>query len=146
MRVDEAALICAQREAMFQAMDRSQEALDAMREPFSRWLAPKLADGSYLSWAVEFEGQVVGGAGFLVLDWPPHFLHPTDARRGYVVNVYVDDTHRGHGLARRLVEATYEGARELGIHYLVLHASEMGRPVYEKMGWKDTNEMVLILP
>ena len=146
MTAGEAALIGAQREAMFQAVNKPQEALDAMREPFLRWVAPKLADGSYLGWAVECDGVVVGGAGLMVLDWPPHYLHPTDARRGYVLNVYVDDGHRGHGLARRLVEATYEGARELGIHYLVLHASEMGRPVYEKMGWTDTNEMVLILP
>ncbi len=141
----EAALIGAQREAMFQAVGKDRTALDAMREPFLRWVAPKLADGSYLGWAAECDGVVVGGAGLMVLDWPPHFAHPTDPRRGYVLNVYVADAHRGHGLARRLMEATYEGARELGIRYLVLHASEMGRPVYEKMGWTDTNEMVLIL-
>jgi len=146
MRVGEAGVIGAQREAMFQAVGKDQAALDAMREPFLKWVAPKLADGSYLGWAVECDGRVVGGAGLMVLDWPPHYLHPTDARRGYVLNVYVEDEHRGHGLARRLVEGTYEGARELGIRYLVLHASEMGRPVYEKMGWTDTNEMVLILP
>ena len=145
MRVGEAALIGAQRETMFQAVGKDQAALNAMREPFLAWVAPKLVDGSYLGWAVECDGHVVGGAGLMVLDWPPHFAHPTDPRRGYVLNVYVEDRHRGHGLARRLMEATCEGARELGIHYLVLHASELGRPVYEKMGWTDTNEMVLIL-
>ncbi|RXH56230.1 acetyltransferase [Granulicella sibirica] len=145
MTVDDAGLVGEQREKMFQAVNKPQDALDAMREPFLKWVAPKLVDGSYLGWAVEHEGKAIGGAGLIVLDWPPHYLHPTDARRGYLLNVYVDGDHRGQGLARKLVEASYEGARELGIHYLVLHASELGRPVYERMGWKDTNEMSLML-
>jgi GNAT superfamily N-acetyltransferase len=145
MTVADAELIGQQREAMFQAVHKPQAALDAMREPFLAWVEPRLRSGQYLGWAIEAEGEVVGGAGLMVLDWPPHYAHPTDPRRGYLLNVYVDSAHRGHGLARRLVEATYQGARELGISYLVLHASEMGRPVYERMGWKDTNEMMLQL-
>jgi GNAT superfamily N-acetyltransferase len=146
MTVEDAPIVGRQREAMFLEANKPQSALDAMREPFLAWLHPRLIDGTYLGWAVEHEGEVIGGAGLFVLDWPPHYLHPEDSRRGYLLNVYVDAEHRGHGLARRLVEATYEGARNLGIAYLVLHASELGRPVYERMGWQNTNEMGLLLP
>jgi hypothetical protein len=32
-------------------------------------------------------------------------------------------------------------AGEAGIHTLVLHASEAGRPLYERLGFASTNEM-----
>ena len=57
----------------------------------------------------------------------------------------VDVAHREKGLARRLVEVACEGARELGIGYMTLHASALGRPVYERLGWVETDEMALRL-
>jgi len=36
-------------------------------------------------------------------------------------------------------------ARENGLASLVLHASEMGRSLYERMGWVQSNEMYLPL-
>jgi GNAT superfamily N-acetyltransferase len=76
-----------------------------------------------------------------VLDWPPHPQHPLDARRGYVLNVYVAPEGRGLGLAKRLMEIVENEAGKMGIEYAVLHASPMGMPVYEGIGWKGTNEM-----
>jgi hypothetical protein len=32
-------------------------------------------------------------------------------------------------------------ARDRGYPWMTLHASHMGRPVYEKLGWEATNEM-----
>jgi GNAT superfamily N-acetyltransferase len=145
MDVDDLDAVCQHRAAMFMEAARPCEAVDAMREPFREWLQPKLKDGSYLGWAVDHEGAVVGGAGLILLDWPPHPLHPSEAHRGYLLNVWVDPPHRGKGLAKRLVQATYKGARELGISYLVLHASKLGRPVYEGLGWRQTDEMSLLL-
>ena len=40
--------------------------------------------------------------------------------------------------------ATEEGRRR-GIAYMVLHAAEAGRPLYEQLGWTATNEMALAL-
>ena len=145
MTVGDLDVVCRQRVDMFLEANRPPEAVKAMKVPFRNWLQPKLEDGSYLGWAVEREDRVIGGAGLMVLDWPPHPLHPTNARRGYLLNVWVDTEHRGKGLAKRLVLATYEGARELGIEYLVLHASKLGRPVYEGLGWRETDEMALLL-
>jgi len=145
MGMDDMDSVCRHREAMFIEAERPRDAVEAMRMPFREWLRPKLQDGSYLGWAVEHEGAVVGGAGLIVIDWPPHPLHPSEAQRGYLLNVWVDPPYRGKGLAKRLVRATYEGARELGITYLVLHASKLGRPVYAGLGWRQTDEMSLLL-
>jgi hypothetical protein len=43
-----------------------------------------------------------------------------------------------------MAPAKLEGERR-GLAYLVLHATEMGRPMYEKLGWQHSAEMGLHL-
>ena len=116
-------------------------ALDAMREPFAAWLAPRLEDGRYFGFVAEDGGAVVAGIGLILLDWPPHFLHPESGVRGYILNVYVEAEYRGQGLAQELMQHAEEAFRERGVAFEVLHASQMGRPVYEKLGWAVMPEM-----
>ena len=137
--------VCRQRSAMYREAGRPLEAIEAAEEPFRRWLQPKLKDGSYMGWAMEVGGVVIAGAGLILLDWPPHPLHPAESRRGYLLNVWVDVEHRGRGLAKRLVLAVQAEARRFGVGYMTLHASDLGRPVYERMGWMATDEMALRL-
>lgn len=120
---------------MFRDAGRAQALLDAMAEPFRDWLEPRLADGRYFGFIAECDGQAVGGIGLMVLEWPPHPLHPTQDRRGYVLNVYVEPTHRGQGIARALMKAGEAEFQNRGIAFLVLHATEQGRPLYEAMAW-----------
>src|SRR5262249_10945725 len=85
-----------------------------------------------------------GGGGGWVMDWPPHTLH-LEPRGGYILNVYVAPDFRRRGLARMLTLAALDWCRANGIGYVALHASEAGRPVYDGLGFKPTNEMSLPL-
>jgi GNAT superfamily N-acetyltransferase len=126
---------------MFAENDVSVAALDAMAGPFSAWLEPRLADGRYFGLMAEDAGAIVGGIGLILLDFPPHFLHPASGLRGYILNVYVEPSHRGQGLAKELVVRGEEEFRRRGVVFEVLHASAMGRPVYESLGWMAMPEM-----
>ena len=139
-------IICHHRNAMFRDMGRPEEVLAPVRATFREWLRPRLADGGYLGWIVEDDGVPVAGVGLIVLDWPPHTLHPADNRRAYLLNMYVEPKHRGQGLAKLLMQVATAHSKSLGIRYMVLHASEAGRPIYSKLGWKPTTEMSLLLP
>jgi len=141
MTVDDVELIRLQRELMFQNNGIDAETLETMRVPFATWLRPKLLDETYLGWAMERGGVAVAGVGIMILDWPPHPQHPADGRRAYILNVYVAPEERGKGTANALMTLAEAECRALGIDYAVLHASPMGRPVYERSGWKQTNEM-----
>ena len=142
---EDAEQVCQQRKAMYLEAGRPAHAVEAAEEPFLRWLQPKLEDGSYLGWMVEAEDRVIAGIGLIVLDWPPHPLHPTESRRGYILNVYVELEFRGKGLAKHLMLTVQAEALRMGIGYLTLHASDLGRPVYERLGWIASDEMSLPL-
>jgi GNAT superfamily N-acetyltransferase len=136
-------LICEHRERMFAASGRTRESLQPMTAAFRQWLIPRLSDGSYFGWMQEEAGQVVAGLGMMVIDWPPHPSHPTDDRRAYILNVFVEPEHRRKGLAKQLMALAEEKARQLGLRYAILNSTRQGRPLYEALGWGPTSEMAI---
>ncbi|WP_034338657.1 GNAT family N-acetyltransferase [Deinococcus misasensis] len=125
---------------MFADMGLPEAQLEDVREAFLPWVEKQMQAGTYLTFLAEKDGQVVAGAALMWMDWPPG---PLDARpgRGYLLNVYTHPEHRKQGLARLLVEQAIQECRERKVKVLSLHASEFGRPIYEKLGFQSTNEM-----
>jgi GNAT superfamily N-acetyltransferase len=59
--------------------------------------------------------------------------------------MFTEPDHRGRGLAARIVKEAIAWARKSGYPRLSLHASDMGKGVYHKLGFRATREMVLKL-
>lgn len=141
---DDLELICLQRRRMFEDSGRTDDVLAPMTGAFRDWLRPRLATGEYLGWIAALDDQApVGGIGMMVIDWPPHPSHPLQSARGYILNLFVEPAHRGRGVANALMARATQAAQHRGLDYMILHATEMGRPVYEKLGWRQTSEMSL---
>jgi GNAT superfamily N-acetyltransferase len=141
----DAALITAHRRAMFASMPNPQDdLLNAMSRAFDPWVKDRIAEGKYLGWIAEDSGRVAGSAGLLIVDWPPHPLHPEGNQRAYLLNVFVEPEFRKRGLAHSLIERCLTEARERGIRVVTLHSSDAGRPVYEKLGFHPTSEMMYV--
>jgi len=138
-------VICAQRRLLFLEDGRAPELLDRAEAPFRSWLLSRLRSGQYAGWLVEEEGRAFAGCGLMFMDWAPGPSHPESDRRGLVLNLWVAPERRGQGWGRRLMKKVEEEARARGVHYLVLHASKLGRGLYEKLNWRPTNEMALVL-
>jgi GNAT superfamily N-acetyltransferase len=134
------------RRRMFEDMGcTDQQSLDAMLLSSTPLLRRGLTDGTYRGWLVEAPGEgVVAGGGVIILEYQSH---PRDPRpqRAWVVNMFTEPDHRRRGLARRLMQTMIEWCRAEGMRSLYLHASDDGRPLYEIMGFKPTNEMRLDL-
>lgn len=144
-RPEDAGLITRHRHAMFEDMGRSADVLKAMSCHFQPWVAERLTNGSYLGWITEHNGQPVASAGILlIVDFPPSPQDPTGSPRGHLLNVYVAAEYRRKGLARKLVEYCMAEARRRSLRVLSLHASDKGRPLYETVGFRATNEMQLV--
>ncbi|RAR66042.1 ribosomal protein S18 acetylase RimI-like enzyme [Paraburkholderia unamae] len=143
--VQDLELICRHREAMFREAGRDEAALRSMTTHFRAWLAPRLASGAYFGYVLSERGVALAGIGLMLIDWPPHPLHPETDRRGYVLNVYVEPEARRRGLARTLMTLADEAFAQRGVTYAILHATEQGRPLYQGLGWSGTTEMAKAL-
>jgi GNAT superfamily N-acetyltransferase len=134
------------RRAMFSEMgSKDEQALDAMLHSAEQYLRDALPNGTYRAWMAETAaGEVVGGGGIAIVPWPgsPDFPAP---RRGWILGIYTEHGFRRRGVARRIMEAILEWCRGEGFGYVSLHASQYGRPLYESMGFQQTNEMRVYL-
>lgn len=84
-------------------------------------------------------GQIVGMATFVTFPLP-------SGLRGHVEDVVVDESMRGHGIARQLLQAMTALARERGLRTLDLTSRpsrEFALRLYESVGFKlrDTNTL-----
>jgi GNAT superfamily N-acetyltransferase len=145
VRSEDLAVICGHRRRMFAEMGTEEATLDKASESFTAWLAPHLNSGDYFGFLIEDDGQVVGGIGLRVTDFPPNPVHPENDIRGFVSNMYVEPGYRRQGIAQQLMKLAEEELRRRGVTYAVLQASAMGRPMYEKLGWSATTEMGKVL-
>ncbi|MDM5076459.1 GNAT family N-acetyltransferase [Aeromonas media] len=92
------------------------------------------ADGSARSWLVEVEGEAVA-CGTLALFVRPPYPGNLAGCEAYLLNMYTRPAWRKRGMASALLDAMARHAREQQLGKLWLHASDEGRPLYERLGF-----------
>jgi GNAT superfamily N-acetyltransferase len=141
---EDAELIGRQRRQMFlDAGHADDDLMAAMERAFVPWVRAKIAENNYIGWLASEDGTIVGGAGLWLMDFPPHFLDAAPVR-AYLLNFYTAPEFRGRGLANSLLDKCVDEARRRGCEVVTLHASKFGRPIYEKKGFRQNNEMMLL--
>src|SRR5579885_701722 len=130
--------------AMFEEMEKLKPSLRGEVEQDSReysWKA--LAGGTYKGWlAEECDGRILAGGGLVLAAWPG-YPGERNSRRAWILNMYTEPEARRRGLAKRLLEVMIAWCRANGFRAVSLHASDAGRPLYERLGFAATNEMRL---
>jgi GNAT superfamily N-acetyltransferase len=134
------------RRAMFEEMGfRDAAVLNGVEEMSREYFAEGLRSGGYRAWMAEdLKGQVVGGGGIVIADWPG-YPGESRAERAWILNMYTEPVARRCGAAKRLLEVMIAWCRSQGFRAVSLHASDAGRPLYETFGFQPTNEMKLRL-
>lgn len=112
------------------------------RARFRHYLGRRI-DAGEARFFVAVDGcRIAGAAGALIADGYPFEVH--GIKRGYVFGVRVDPEFRGRGIATSLMQEAVTFLRGIGCERVRLHASRFGRPVYERLGFRPTNEMELL--
>jgi GNAT superfamily N-acetyltransferase len=134
------------RRVMFEAMGFEDPAqLDAADTASAAYFAETIPTGEFRGWlAITSAGEAVGSGGAVIDQHPPGPGNLT-GRIGYIMNVVTTAPHRRRGIARRIMRAMLEWLAEQGIQCVELHATDMGQPLYEELGFVDGNEMRLKL-
>lgn len=116
-----------------------------LRTSLSRYFAETMNDGSFIAWLASDEGRIVATSGLCFYTLPPSFKNLA-GKVAYIMNMYTEPRYRGQGLATHLFARMLDEARSLGYKKICLHATAQGRPVYEKFGFRGTDdEMVFWL-
>ena len=120
------------------------DVLSAMVNATADYLKKAIPEGSFRSWLACVNGRVVAGGAVVISAWPAH-AYDLECRRATILNVYTEPEYRRRGIARQIMEAMIAWCKQEGFARVSLHASNQGRPLYESLGFEDSNEMRLNL-
>jgi GNAT superfamily N-acetyltransferase len=96
-----------------------------------------LSDGAFVAWVMEADGEIIATSGVCFYALPPNFSNPSGGV-AYITNMYTKDEYRKKGIATELLGLVMDEAKSRGYTTVRLHASSLGRPVYEKAGFTDS--------
>jgi GNAT superfamily N-acetyltransferase len=118
------------REMKPDAAESESEVLELTRE----YVADKLPKGEFHVWFAEEDGQIVGTSGLVFFHRPPTRSYRSELH-AYVLNMYTLPERRGRGIASMLLQHTIDYVKTTPASRISLHATEMGRPIYERFGF-----------
>ena len=147
-------LLAHHRAAMFRDMGRlASDREMALVAATAEYLRGALPRGDYLAWVAQSQvspAEVIGGAGVQLRPILPRPGPAGDSiepgPEAIILNVYVELAWRRRGVGEALMRSVLTALAERKIRRIVLHASDEGRRLYERLGFVPTNEMRLETP
>ena len=132
---------------------RKQQLIDEGIQPavcidreLDRFFRRMLDKEDMVQWLLEDDGKIVATSAVCFYGYPPSYTNPTGLI-AYITNMYTHPDYRRQGIGRRMLHLAVSQAAERGVRIVRLGASVLGRPVYEKYGFKqETQWLCLRLP
>jgi GNAT superfamily N-acetyltransferase len=144
---EDAKVIAWHRARMFEDMgDVSADAFEILRAKAETQLKQWIDRGKYVGWLATLSAKpemIVGGAGVQlqpILPRPVDLQTIGEGRQGVIVNVFTEPQWRRRGVASLLIKEILTWSKREQIDRLVLHASDEGRSIYEKLRFVASNE------
>lgn len=142
VRISDLDLLVRHRRKMWEDIgDEDPQSLDKADLAYKKWVSTRLKNKTFLGWLATADDEAVAGTGCI-------WLQPVQPRPGnrrkfqpYLLSMYTEPAYRGRGVATEIVRAAIKWAKQNDFSGMRLHASGMGRGVYQKLGFKRTWEM-----
>lgn len=118
---------------------RNEEDEKVMLSANEQFLYSSLSDGSFIQ-LLAFDGEKIAASSsvsFYTL--PPNTMRPT-GKTAYIGNMFTYPEYRNQGIATKLFSMIVDEAKQNGCSLVTLNATDMGKPIYEKYGFKKDDD------
>lgn len=95
-----------------------------------------IADGSHIAVVADVDGDDAGCGAICLSEELPSPDNPS-GRCAYLMNIYVRDGFRLHGVGHSIVRWLVGKARELGCDKIYLETTDGARSLYKSVGFKE---------
>lgn len=97
--------------------------------------------GRHIALTASYDECECGCGGMCLEEELPSPDNPTGLC-AYLMNIYVREPYRHHGIAHHIVKHLLEVAKEKGCGKIYLETTDDGRPVYASLGFKELPDMM----
>ncbi|RKL66548.1 hypothetical protein CR203_14750 [Salipaludibacillus neizhouensis] len=98
--------------------------------------------GKATHFVMEHDNEMSAFAGAFIKEDIPYCFYK-EAQYGFIGDVYVDPRFRKQGYARKLTDEVLDWFSEKEIHTIRLLASDSAKKLYQSIGFKGTDQMIL---
>ena len=111
---------------------------------YAQKLKHELPNGSCKAWVIENENRIIASGAITMVSFVPT---PNDLSNSvaYMHSLYTEKEFRNNNFAYRVVRKAIQYCKENGIKRVFLNASEAGRPIYEKAGFRPAPEIMRLM-
>lgn len=121
------------------------ERYEPIRDNCRAFFLDGLSNGTCCAVLAQEDDTCIGTTiAFLYLSVPSGRNHT--GRNAYITSVFVEETYRRRGIASAMVERIVAWAQAKGCVNIMLTATDMGKPLYEKLGFVQTPGAMLYAP
>ncbi len=122
----------------------STDEIDGMAPVIRQYFLDNNGKNCFTFFAFDANGEAAGCGTWNFFFRPPYPGNKSGIE-GYISNVYVREQFRRRGIASQIMNALADDARARGVEKVILHATDTGKKVYEKLGYKAEEIMTLKL-
>ncbi len=110
--------------------DETKAVVAQLQDYFKRQI-----NGNFIAFLAEDDGKAIATLYMAVAEKPanPAFI---TGKTATILNVFTYPDYRRNGIATRLLKMTIDEAKAMNISYLELSATDSGKQLYEKLGFK----------
>ena len=98
-----------------------------------------LCDNTFVAWIAIDNEEIIATSGLSFFSVPP-FFSVLNGKVAYIMNMYTFPIYRNRGIGTKLFVKIVDEAKHLGYKKITLNATDMGRPLYEKYGFKNIHD------
>lgn len=120
-----------------------EEPSPGLLEENRRYYRQHIPDDTHFAIKAEWNGEDAGCGAICLTDELPSPDNPT-GKCAYLMNIYVREGFRKHGIAHEIVRRLVEEARLRDCGKIYLETTADGRPVYESLGFRDLPDIMKI--
>jgi GNAT superfamily N-acetyltransferase len=119
-------------------LELNKQNLKEMDVAYQKKLNEEITNGICKAWVIKEDDQIIASGAISITSMVPN---PADSSYlvGYLHSVFTENEFRKKGLAKIVVRSILDYCKSKNINRVQLNASEAGRSVYEKLGFKNSD-------
>jgi len=117
-----------------------------LHDGIKQYIENGFKDGSFIAWvAIDTHSKILAASGLTLYALTPDFWCP-NGKTAYIGNLYTLPEFRQKGIAKHLFALNIEEAKKNDCQRILLDATDMGKPIYEKYGFEKSDTAMAYYP